>query len=142
MGAEAGEGCLTQLAGKVIWITGASGGIGEALARSASLRGARLILTARRVTAQEGVDMGFINRVVADDVMHHALRTAETIAALSPDAVRANLQAAAGAAQLPLEVATRHVYPATAALWSSERFAQGVGVQDFLEGHSRREVRP
>jgi dehydrogenase/reductase SDR family member 7B len=39
---------MTRLAGKVVWITGASGGIGEALAVSASRRGARVVLTARR----------------------------------------------------------------------------------------------
>lgn len=39
---------MTELAGKVIWITGASSGIGEALAKAAVVRGARVILTARR----------------------------------------------------------------------------------------------
>lgn len=39
---------MTQLTNKVVWITGASGGIGEALALAAAARGAKLILTARR----------------------------------------------------------------------------------------------
>jgi short-subunit dehydrogenase len=55
VGAEAGEGRLTDLAGKVVWITGASGGIGEALARAASQRGAKLVLTARRAAELERV---------------------------------------------------------------------------------------
>ena len=46
---------MTQLAGKVVWITGASGGIGEALAVGASQRGARLVLSARRVAELERV---------------------------------------------------------------------------------------
>ena len=46
---------MTQLAGKVVWITGASGGIGEALARDAAARGAKLILTARRAAELERV---------------------------------------------------------------------------------------
>jgi dehydrogenase/reductase SDR family member 7B len=48
VGAEAGESSLTQLAGKVVWITGASAGIGEALARDAVARGAKVVLSARR----------------------------------------------------------------------------------------------
>lgn len=39
---------MTQLTNKVVWITGASGGIGEGLALRAAARGARLILSARR----------------------------------------------------------------------------------------------
>lgn len=39
---------MTQLADKTVWITGASGGIGEALAIQAARAGARLILSARR----------------------------------------------------------------------------------------------
>lgn len=39
---------MTELRDKVVWITGASSGIGEALALSAAARGARLVLTARR----------------------------------------------------------------------------------------------
>ena len=39
---------MTDLAQKVIWITGASSGIGEALAVLASQRGAKVVLSARR----------------------------------------------------------------------------------------------
>jgi dehydrogenase/reductase SDR family member 7 len=41
--------------GQVIWITGASGGIGAALARQFAARGARLVLSARRSDALETV---------------------------------------------------------------------------------------
>lgn len=40
----------TQLQNKVIWITGASGGIGEALAKALAAAGAILVLSARRNT--------------------------------------------------------------------------------------------
>jgi short-subunit dehydrogenase len=46
---------MTQLAGKVIWITGASAGIGEAMALAASRRGAKLVLSARRAGELERV---------------------------------------------------------------------------------------
>ena len=46
---------MTELKDKVVWITGASSGIGEALAVLASKQGARLVLTARRSTELERV---------------------------------------------------------------------------------------
>ena len=55
MGTEAGESGLTDLAGKVVWITGASSGIGEALAIAASKRGAKVVLSARRQNELERV---------------------------------------------------------------------------------------
>lgn len=39
---------MTDIRGKVVWITGASSGIGEALAYAASAQGAKLVLSARR----------------------------------------------------------------------------------------------
>lgn len=46
---------MTDLAGKVVWITGASGGIGEGLAQRAARRGAKLVLSARREAELERV---------------------------------------------------------------------------------------
>jgi dehydrogenase/reductase SDR family protein 7B len=46
---------VTHLTDKVVWITGASGGIGEGLATHAARRGAKLILTARRESELERV---------------------------------------------------------------------------------------
>lgn len=46
---------MTQLSGKVVWITGASSGIGEGLAQQAAGRGAKLVLSARREAELERV---------------------------------------------------------------------------------------
>jgi len=46
---------VTELAGRVVWVTGASSGIGEALAVSAAQAGAKLVLTARREQELERV---------------------------------------------------------------------------------------
>ncbi|HAW92272.1 MULTISPECIES: SDR family oxidoreductase [unclassified Arsukibacterium] len=54
---------ITPLTNKVIWITGASGGIGEALARELAAAGARLILSARRQTELERVRASLANSV-------------------------------------------------------------------------------
>ena len=49
---------MTQFENKVIWITGASSGIGEALAYSFARQNARLVLSARRVAELERVKEG------------------------------------------------------------------------------------
>ena len=46
---------LTTLENKVVWITGASSGLGKALARECALQGAQVILTARRYEELENV---------------------------------------------------------------------------------------
>jgi short-subunit dehydrogenase len=77
-----------ELSGKVVWITGASSGIGEALAYALSGRGARLILSSRRADELERVRLACAHpdgvRVIPLDLMDmgsFAGRTAAAIAA-------------------------------------------------------------
>ena len=46
---------------KLVWITGASSGIGKALAKECALQGAQVILTARRYEELEKVRVSLLN---------------------------------------------------------------------------------
>jgi enoyl-CoA hydratase/carnithine racemase len=88
-----------------------------------------MILTARRVNAAEGKDLGFVNEVVpAAELMAAAKRWAQQICELSPMSIRASKQAVyQGLAEPSLEAAIRgqNKYPAVAALYGSEDFIEG-----------------
>lgn len=77
-----------DLNGKVVWITGASSGIGEALAYALSGHGAKLILSSRRTDELERVRLACAHpdgvRVIPLDLMEMSLfetKTAQAIAA-------------------------------------------------------------
>ena len=55
---------MTVLADKVIWITGASSGIGKALAQTAAQQNTKLILSGRRVDALERGREGDLENLV------------------------------------------------------------------------------
>lgn len=62
---------LDTLQNKVVWITGASSGLGKALAGEFALQGAQVILTSRRFEELEEVSVGLLHpdqhlSVVAD----------------------------------------------------------------------------
>jgi crotonobetainyl-CoA hydratase len=88
-----------------------------------------MILTARRVTAEEGKALGFVNEVVPPaELMTAARRWAHQICELSPMSVRASKQAVyRGLAEPSLQAAieAQNGYPAVAALFRSEDFVEG-----------------
>ena len=86
-----------------------------------------LMLTGRRVSAQEGVELGFVNEVVVGDVLGAARRWATDILQCSPMAIRATKEVAQQGLTRPLDEAINdlHEYPAVKAMWAS---------QDALEG--------
>lgn len=52
---------LDHLNAKVVWITGASSGLGKALAKECALQGAQVVLTARRYEELEKVRISLLN---------------------------------------------------------------------------------
>jgi acetyl-CoA C-acetyltransferase len=91
-------------------------------------RAMSLVLTGRRVSAQEGLELGFVNEVVpGNELMAAARRWADAILATSPMAVRASKQAMLCGLDLPgVRAATEASYPAVAALLASEDLREGV----------------
>jgi enoyl-CoA hydratase/carnithine racemase len=88
-----------------------------------------MILTGRRVTANEGRELGFVNEVVpAGQLMEAAKRWAGEIMALSPMSIRASKQAVyRGLTEPSVEAAlkSQNNYPAVAAMFRSEDLREG-----------------
>ncbi|MDR3510464.1 MAG: enoyl-CoA hydratase-related protein [Caulobacteraceae bacterium] len=88
-----------------------------------------MILTARRVSAREGQELGFVNEVVAPgELMAAAERWARLICECSPMSIRASKEAVGKGLDEPsLEAAIKGQmrYPAVAALFASEDFKEG-----------------
>jgi crotonobetainyl-CoA hydratase len=88
-----------------------------------------MILTGRRVSAREGLELGFVNEVTGrDDLIPAARRWAALIGECSPMSIRASKAAVMRGLDEPtLEAALsgqRH-YPEIAALFGSEDFVEG-----------------
>ncbi|MFO0690823.1 MAG: enoyl-CoA hydratase-related protein [Myxococcota bacterium] len=86
-----------------------------------------LLLTGRRVSAEEGLRLGFVNEVVAPgELMAAARRWAGQILECSPMSIRATKQAAMqGLAHASVEDAMNDRYPAIDALLRSQDFVEG-----------------
>ena len=86
-----------------------------------------MILTGRRVGAEEGRELGFVNEVVPhDQLMDAARRWADSILECSPMSIRASKQAFYLGADAPdLATAIAGDYPAVRAMGESEDFVEG-----------------
>jgi enoyl-CoA hydratase/carnithine racemase len=88
-----------------------------------------MILTGRRVSAQEGLALGFVNEVVpAAELMAAARRWAAQILDLSPMSVRASKQAVyrgLGEPSIAAALKDQWNYPAVAAMFHSDDFIEG-----------------
>ena len=86
-----------------------------------------MILTGRRVSAQEGKELGFVNEVVPiGAALQAARRWADMILECSPMAVRASKEAVyRGLNEASLEQAVRTFYPAQKANLESQDYIEG-----------------
>lgn len=86
-----------------------------------------MMLTGRRVSAEEGARLGFVNDVVDGDVLAAARRWADDIAACGPLAVRATKQAVLRGLDTPIErfLTEQWSYPAIAAMMASHDAVEG-----------------
>lgn len=103
------------------------GGI-ERLPRVIGLKRAMgMMLTGKPVSASEGLQLGFVNEVAAEDVMAAARRWAQDILACSPMSVRATKEAVLRGMDTPLETSAETVwaYPAMVEMLTSEDAAEG-----------------
>jgi crotonobetainyl-CoA hydratase len=125
----AAESAVFALPEPRVGLAALAGGL-HRLPRTIGLKRAMgMILTARRVSAREGADLGFVNEVVAPaELMAAARRWAGLIAECSPMSIRASKAAVLKGLDEPtLEAALKGQtrYPEVAALFRSEDFREG-----------------
>lgn len=86
-----------------------------------------MMLTGRRVGAEEGERLGFVNEVIAGDVLGAARRWADEILACSPMSVRATKEAVLRGLDTPTDrfLAEQWKYPAVAAMMASQDAVEG-----------------
>jgi enoyl-CoA hydratase/carnithine racemase len=86
-----------------------------------------MMLTGRRVTAAEGVVLGFVNEVVEADLLSAARRWAAGILECSPMSVRATKEAALRGLDVSVEegIGGETGYPAMKAMMASQDFVEG-----------------
>ena len=104
-----------------------AGGI-QRLPREIGLKRAMgMMLTGRRVAAQEGYELGFVTEVVEGDILDAARRWAAEILAASPMSVRATKEAALRGLDTPLAQALTEEwdYPAMKAMLASQDAVEG-----------------
>jgi enoyl-CoA hydratase/carnithine racemase len=86
-----------------------------------------LMLTGRKVSAREGLELGFVNEVVERDALAAARRWADDILQCSPMAIRATKEVALQGLMRPLDEALAELeeYPAVKAMWASQDSIEG-----------------
>ena len=125
----AAEGAIFALPEPRVGLAALAGGL-HRLPRAIGVKRAMgMILTGRRVSAREGLELGFVNEVTSkEDLLPAARRWATLIGECSPMSIRASKEAVMRGLDEPsLEAALRGQgrYEAVAALFKSEDFVEG-----------------
>jgi crotonobetainyl-CoA hydratase len=125
----AAEGAVFALPEPRVGLAALAGGL-HRLPRAIGLKRAMgMILTARRVSAREGYELGFVNEVTAAaDLLPAARRWAELIAQCSPMSIQASKAAVMRGLDEPTLAAAitgQNRYPEVASLFRSEDFVEG-----------------
>lgn len=124
----ASEKALFSLPEPRVGLVALGGGV-HRLPRAIGLsRAMDLILTSRRVGAEEGKSLGFVSRVAAPEVLlEEALAVAREICVASPMAIKASKEAVRRGLEGSLDEALRDQmgYPAMEALFASDDFVEG-----------------
>jgi crotonobetainyl-CoA hydratase len=125
----AAEGAVFALPEPRVGLAALAGGL-HRLPRAIGVKRAMgMILTARRVSAREGLDLGFVNEVTtAEGLMPAARRWAEMIAQCSPMSIQASKAAVLRGLDEPSLAAAikgQTRYPEVAALFASDDFVEG-----------------
>ncbi len=103
-----------------------AGGIHRLPRLIGSKRAMGMLLTGRRVGAQEGLELGFVNEVVPhDDLMKAARRWADQILECAPLSVRASKEAAMKGLEVGLEEAMAARYDQLIGMLKGEDFVEG-----------------
>jgi enoyl-CoA hydratase/carnithine racemase len=125
----ASENAVFSLPEPRVGLAALAGGLHRLPRAIGTKRAMAMILTARRVSAAEGKELGFVDQVTpAADLMDAARAMAKTICELGPMSIRASKEAVyKGLDEPSLEAAIRgqNKYPAVGALFTSEDFKEG-----------------
>jgi crotonobetainyl-CoA hydratase len=123
----ASENAIFALPEPRVGLAALAGGI-HRLPRQIGLKNAMgMLLTGRRVSAEEGLRLGFVNEVVPpDELMPAARRWAEQISECAPLSVRASKQSAMEGMQFgSVQAASEAQYEAVHAMLKSKDFVEG-----------------
>ncbi len=103
-----------------------AGGLNRLPRQIGSKRALGMILTGRHVSAQEGLQLGFVNEVVPhEDLMEATMRWAQQIAECAPLSIRASKEVVYKSLDMGLEESMAQKYDAVQAMIKSEDFIEG-----------------